>query len=98
MAKKWELDKFYEVEWKDIIAYSGWLDSGDESQPLALCRSHGYLSDYRPGKSGYIRLSGTLGITDGTSEYTQHIVIPLSVITEVKRVASSNEQKKTPGE
>lgn len=86
MAKKWVLGEFYEVEWKDIIAYAGWLKSGDDTQPLAVCRSYGYLSDHRPGKSGYIRLSGTIGTVEGeVDEYTQHIVIPLAVIVSTKK-------------
>lgn len=87
---KWEKGALYEVVWKDIIAYSGWEEEGT-SQPPATCRSHGYLTDYRRGKSGYIRLSGTVGFEGQASpEYTQHIVIPLPVIVSA--------QKKTPGD
>lgn len=82
--KKWE---FYEVHWDDIVTDQGWTNEDGEKLPVAKCRSHGYLTDHRPGKSGYIRLSGTVGDNqDGSAlEYNQHIVIPLGCITQFER-------------
>jgi hypothetical protein len=82
---RWKHGKFYEVVWEDIIAYSGWTEGKAESQSTSQCKSHGYLSDYVPGKSGYIRLSGTISNEPelGEIEYNQHIVIPLKVIKEI---------------
>ncbi len=82
---RWKRGKFYEVIWEDIIAYSGWAEQGEDGKAPSKCRSFGWLSDYVPGKSGYIRLSATSGVDpEWVHEYTQHTVIPLKIIKEAK--------------
>ncbi len=82
---KWKLGELYEVHWEDIVAFSGWMAAENPSNVPARCITHGYLTDYKKGKTGYVRISATYGVNDdGTQpEYTQHIVIPTGTIKSV---------------
>ena len=76
-----------EVKWLDIVAWSGWTKSTDDTQAPSVCLSYGFPLEVKEteGRKS-IALSATVSGSNGNSEFNQSITIPVDCVLEVKKV------------
>lgn len=81
---KYALEDFLQVDWVDIVAYSGWEEVGQPGPGTAphACQSFGFLTRQ---DDEFLTLSATKGV-NGRVEYNQSISIPLGCIKDIKLV------------
>lgn len=74
-----------EVQWIDIIAWSGWTKV-TENTPV-VCKSYGFTLEIKEsdGKKS-VTISGTVAGSNGSSEFNQHITIPVDCIISVRKI------------
>ena len=86
-VKKALLYKPVIVHWVDITTENGWQEEDEPINVPHLCTSYGYLSeivvDEKLGK--YITISGTMGV-NGSTQYNQHITIPIGCIKYIEEL------------
>lgn len=74
-----------EVVWVDIVAWSGWTKVSENSP--SVCTSYGFVLEEKEsdGKK-HVTLSATKAGTNGSTEFNQHITIPLDCIIAIKKI------------
>ena len=83
------LGEFYRIDWHDIVSGGGWVNI-DQTMETHMCSSYGFLTTVSIGEKSvggreFITLSATVG-KNGSSEYNQHISIPIGCILSIQKI------------
>ena len=87
--KKTKETDLIEVCWYDIVSWGGWVKQSDDKTQPAVCYSYGFPIVVKEfNKKECLILSATRSGNNGTSEYNQHMTIPVDVIKSFKKIKS----------